>query len=258
MRTSVLLATARGKEVDQVGPSALSRWRHETTQAQRSGHGRGKNDYEVFLGGHRVGPCDSARAGSELAVGDRLGGRVGSCRRQRAPGGARLRRCTSGEARGHRRRRPEPLRHEHGDRADRVELGLGGPRGPQVTPCGEDDLAVGPDTAWQVTINDSSAAHLWNAAVDARTGKLLESADWTSHDSMGDLASTLARSQSSVAAAASVPFPPNPVLDGSSYRVLQLPTESPNDAARQPPGQRHPPEAVLPEHGDPAVHIRQH
>ena len=87
--------------------------------------------------------------------------------------------------------------------------------------------------AWQVTIDDSSAAHLWNAAVDARTGRLLESADWTSQDSIESLSSTLKRSQSSAAAAATVPFPPNPVLDGSSYRVLQLPTESPNDAARQ-------------------------
>jgi hypothetical protein len=86
--------------------------------------------------------------------------------------------------------------------------------------------------AWQVTIDDASAAHLWNAAVDARTGRLLEAADWTSRDSIEDLESTLARSESS-AAAASVPFPPNPVLDGSSYRVLQLPTESPNDGSRR-------------------------
>jgi extracellular elastinolytic metalloproteinase len=85
--------------------------------------------------------------------------------------------------------------------------------------------------AWQVTIDDSSAAHLWNAAVDARTGKLLDSADWTSQDSIESLATTLARSESSVAST-SVPFPPNPVLDGSSYRVYQLPTESPNDRDR--------------------------
>ena len=87
--------------------------------------------------------------------------------------------------------------------------------------------------AWQVTIDDSSAAHLWNATVDAETGKLLDSADWTSHDSVEDL-STLSRAgSSSIVALSSVPFPPNPVLDGSSYRVLQLPTESPNDAPRQ-------------------------
>ena len=87
--------------------------------------------------------------------------------------------------------------------------------------------------AWQVTIDDSSAAHLWNATVDAETGKFLGSADWTSHDSVEDL-STLSRvGSASIVTTASVPFPPNPVLDGSSYRVLKLPTESPNDAARQ-------------------------
>ena len=86
--------------------------------------------------------------------------------------------------------------------------------------------------AWQVTIDDSSAAHLWNAAVDARTGKLLDSADWTSHDSLENL-STLSRvGSTSIVSTSSVPFPPNPVLDGSSYSVYQLPTESPNDRDR--------------------------
>jgi hypothetical protein len=87
--------------------------------------------------------------------------------------------------------------------------------------------------AWQVTIDDASASHLWNAAVDAETGKLLDSADWTSHDSVENL-STLSRAgRTSIVSTSSVPFPPNPVLDGSSYRVLKLPTESPNDALRQ-------------------------
>ena len=62
--------------------------------------------------------------------------------------------------------------------------------------------------AWQVTIDDSSDAHLWNAAVDAETGDLLEVADWTSHSS------------------------PNPVDDGSSYRVFQFPKGDPNDGPR--------------------------
>jgi extracellular elastinolytic metalloproteinase len=98
---------------------------------------------------------------------------------------------------------------------------------------GWQETAGGLRLAWQVTIDDSSAAHLWNAAVDARTGKLLDSADWTSHDSVENL-STLSRvGSTSIVSTSSVPFPPNPVLDGSSYRVLQLPTESPNDAARQ-------------------------
>jgi hypothetical protein len=86
--------------------------------------------------------------------------------------------------------------------------------------------------AWQLVIDDSSAEHLWNAAVDAATGKLLDADDWTSHDPIEELASRLARPASAVAAA-SGPVSPNPVLDGSSYRVLQLPTESPNDDERQ-------------------------
>ena len=62
--------------------------------------------------------------------------------------------------------------------------------------------------AWQLTIDDSADAHLWNAAVDAETGKLLDVADWTSHSS------------------------PNPVDDGSSYRVFQFPKGDPNDGPR--------------------------
>ena len=45
--------------------------------------------------------------------------------------------------------------------------------------------------------------------------------------------STLSRvGSTSIVSTSSVPFPPNPVLDGSSYRVYQLPTESPNDRDR--------------------------
>jgi extracellular elastinolytic metalloproteinase len=85
--------------------------------------------------------------------------------------------------------------------------------------------------AWEVVIDDSSAEHLWNATVDAATGKLLEAEDWTSHDPVDDLAARLARPASFVEALAG-PMPPSPVLDGSSYRVYQLPTESPNDRDR--------------------------
>lgn len=105
------------------------------------------------------------------------------------------------------------LRDESGDEA--VVSAGGISLSPIPARLGWQSAEDGLRLACQVTIDESSAAHLWNAAVDARTGKLLETADWTSHDSMDDLASTLARSQSSVAAA-SVPFPPNPVLDGSS------------------------------------------
>ena len=85
--------------------------------------------------------------------------------------------------------------------------------------------------AWQVVIDDASAEHLWNATVDAATGKLLEAEDWTSHDPADELAERLARPASFVEALAG-PVSPSPVLDGSSYRVYQLPTESPNDRDR--------------------------
>jgi extracellular elastinolytic metalloproteinase len=62
--------------------------------------------------------------------------------------------------------------------------------------------------AWQVTIDDSASVDLWNAAVDAQTGELLDAANWTSHAS------------------------PNPVDDGSSYRVFAFPKGDPNDGPR--------------------------
>jgi extracellular elastinolytic metalloproteinase len=62
--------------------------------------------------------------------------------------------------------------------------------------------------AWQLTIDDSSDDHLWNATVDAETGELLDRDDWTSHAS------------------------PNAVDDGSSYRVFEFPKGDPNDGPR--------------------------
>ncbi len=88
--------------------------------------------------------------------------------------------------------------------------------------------------AWQLTIDDSSDPHLWNATMDAETGELLDVADWTSDDPVEEL-SRLARAPSANAASGhgpSVPVPRDRVFDGSSYRVLRIPTESPNDADR--------------------------
>ena len=87
--------------------------------------------------------------------------------------------------------------------------------------------------AWQLVIDDSSESHLWNATVDAATGELLAADDWTDHDDVGELAGTLARQNLSAATATVYPSSPNPVFDGSSYRVFRLPDESPNDAPRQ-------------------------
>src|SRR5690606_5511640 len=47
--------------------------------------------------------------------------------------------------------------------------------------------------AWQLVIDDVEDAHLWNATIDAETGELLEVDDWTSHDSLEQLATTLGR-----------------------------------------------------------------
>ena len=90
--------------------------------------------------------------------------------------------------------------------------------------------------AWQVTIDDSAGISLWNAAVDADTGALLDAVDWTITDEHEDLASTLS--------GGSLPAPPlvtpdargfslNRVNDGSSYRVYDIALESPNDGARR-------------------------
>ncbi|MEU8261997.1 M36 family metallopeptidase [Micromonospora sp. NPDC048999] len=92
--------------------------------------------------------------------------------------------------------------------------------------------------AWQMVIDNSADAHLWNAAVDAETGELLNVDDWTDHDSPEDLATTLGRreTQAATVAAASVPTlrvsPPNPAVDGSSYTVFEFPKGDPNDGPR--------------------------
>jgi hypothetical protein len=87
--------------------------------------------------------------------------------------------------------------------------------------------------AWQLSIDDSAGSSYWNATVDGVTGRLLDVDDWTSHDNLGGLTTRLSRSgggSSSALSASSPPGTPDPVNDGSSYRVLEIPTESPNDA----------------------------
>jgi hypothetical protein len=91
--------------------------------------------------------------------------------------------------------------------------------------------------AWQLVIDASASDSLWKATIDAETARLLDADDWTSKDDLADLASTLARPRAAAprsffGPAASTIVTPNPVNDGSSYRVLELPRESPNDGAR--------------------------
>src|ERR671918_220990 len=80
--------------------------------------------------------------------------------------------------------------------------------------------------AWQLVIDDSSDDHLWNATVDAQTGELLATDDWTDRHTPAELATTLGRAETAAPAASQA------VDDGSSYRVFALPKESPNDGGR--------------------------
>ena len=90
--------------------------------------------------------------------------------------------------------------------------------------------------AWQLVIDDSSGAHMWNATVDAETGDLLAVDDWTDHDTRDGLASGLQRlgeespAAQALSSGSTVFQPANPVLDGSSYRAF--PQESPDDGDR--------------------------
>jgi extracellular elastinolytic metalloproteinase len=85
--------------------------------------------------------------------------------------------------------------------------------------------------AWQLVIDAASENHLWNATVDAATGDLLARDDWVDHDTRAGVVSGLAR-PGILAQGTSPAYPPNPVFDGSSYRVLEIPKESPNDGGR--------------------------
>ena len=99
--------------------------------------------------------------------------------------------------------------------------------GPISVRLGYQPSGDGVELAWHVTIDDAVDEHLWSAAVDAATGKLLAKDDWTDHDNLDQLAERVGRAE-----VATVFQPPFPVADGSSYRVLGFPTESPNDAPR--------------------------
>lgn len=100
--------------------------------------------------------------------------------------------------------------------------------------------------AWQVDIEEASRPHLWRITVDAETGEVLNQEDYTSHDSWSEPtdfvresfrlsprgAARVALAASAAAAASDPVTSPDPVNDGSSYRVFPLPLESPNDGPR--------------------------
>ena len=129
------------------------------------------------------------------------------------------------------------LRRSGGPAQATVVSGGGISDGPIPARLGWQPTAEGLRLAWQLTIDDSASSHLWNATVDAATGELLDSADWTSHDTRAGLESRLGRSGetaagSALGSGASAFSSPNPVIDGSSYRVFASPKESPNDGPR--------------------------
>ncbi len=92
--------------------------------------------------------------------------------------------------------------------------------------------------AWQLVIDDSDSAHLWNATVDADTGSLLAAEDWTIHHNAEELRANMATALGSANFSASAlvdltpVLPPNQAIDGSKYNVYAFPSESPNDGPR--------------------------
>ena len=135
--------------------------------------------------------------------------------------------------------RPEKLRvtRRSGAKSQTTTMSGGGiSHTPIEATLGWQPTAQGLKLAWRMQIDDTSDAHLWNAAVDAKTGALLKKEDWTSHDKLDELKSQRTEQRRKLAKAF-VPFEslmhtPNPVLDGSAYRVFAWPNESPNDAGR--------------------------
>ena len=76
-----------------------------------------------------------------------------------------------------------------------VLSGGGISRTPIEATLGWQPSADGLRLAWRTIIDESDDAHLWNAAVDAKTGALLKKDDWTSHDNLDELKGRLQRSK---------------------------------------------------------------
>jgi extracellular elastinolytic metalloproteinase len=83
--------------------------------------------------------------------------------------------------------------------------------------------------AWNLEIQEISQEHWWNVAVDAQTGALLSRIDFVDHDDADVTASAVSNDRG---VAEVIGGSPEPVDDGSSYRVYALPLESPNDGDR--------------------------
>jgi len=85
--------------------------------------------------------------------------------------------------------------------------------------------------AWNVTIEETSGKHAWDASVDAETGELLAKVDLVDHDDVRATAAAVAPAGGNAVAAAQAPAS-NRKPRKASYRVFELPLESPLDGPR--------------------------
>lgn len=131
--------------------------------------------------------------------------------------------------------------------AVRVQRRATGPeRATTLSPAGVSDAPVparlvwqptadGLRQAWELVVDETGSASVWQVTVDAGTGATLATEDWTDHHDGEALADGLARSPEQRAGRTSA-TPPlgsrEAVEDGSSYEVFAFPAESPNDGDR--------------------------
>jgi extracellular elastinolytic metalloproteinase len=85
----------------------------------------------------------------------------------------------------------------------------------------------GPRLAWNVVIYQNDSLHWWNVRVDAGSGEALAKNDWVVSDNWGS--NRQEPDQGSDSRPETTDYTtPNPVPDGSLYRVFEIPAESPN------------------------------
>lgn len=83
--------------------------------------------------------------------------------------------------------------------------------------------------AWNVSIEETSGQHYWDANIDAETGELLAKVDLVDHDDIRATAAAIAPASAPEVAAASAARARG---RKASYRVFELPLESPLDGPR--------------------------
>ncbi|HET9316714.1 MAG TPA: M36 family metallopeptidase [Vicinamibacteria bacterium] len=89
--------------------------------------------------------------------------------------------------------------------------------------------------AWNVVIYELDSQHWWNVRVDAVSGDVLDKNDWVVSDNWGSFQPMGDDGTGSLPPASDYTTP-NPVADGSSYQVFEIPAESPNHVTPPSPG----------------------